>query len=54
MNVRERILTIQLLNKINANPAAAKKLGIIWENSPGELGDQANACAERIKSCVHL
>lgn len=42
MSIRERILIIRLLDKINANPPAAKKLGTIWESSPGELEDQAN------------
>lgn len=37
LSVRERILAIRLMDKVNANPAAAKKLGIVVVNGPGDL-----------------
>lgn len=37
--MRERICAIRLMEKVNKNPAAAEKLGIIVMNDPGE---QAN------------
>lgn len=37
LSVRERILAIRLMDKVNANPAAAKKLGIVVVNGPEDL-----------------
>ena len=36
MTVRERILSIRLMEKAKANPAAAEKLGITVGNPPGK------------------
>jgi hypothetical protein len=36
LNVRERILTIRLMEKISANPAYAKALGLVVKNGQGE------------------
>jgi len=36
VSVRERILTIRLLEKVNANPAYAKVFGIVAQNGPAE------------------
>lgn len=33
VGVKERILAIRLLDKVNANPTAARKLGIAVENA---------------------
>lgn len=37
LGVRERILAIRLMDKVNANPAAAGKLGIVIVKDPGDL-----------------
>jgi hypothetical protein len=34
LSVKERILAIRLMDKVNANPAAAEKLGIVIEKIP--------------------
>ena len=47
MTTRERILVIRLLDKINANPAVAKKLGIVWESRSEGFEDQANPGTEQ-------
>ena len=36
MSVRERILTIRLMEKVNANPAYADAFGIVVENGHAE------------------
>ena len=36
MSVRERILTIRLMEKLNANPAYADAFGIVVENGHAE------------------
>ena len=41
MSVRERILTIRLMEKANANPAHAEAFGIMVINRPAKLGKPA-------------
>jgi len=36
VGVRERILTIRLMEKVNANPAYAEAFGIVAQNGPAE------------------
>ena len=36
MSVRERILTIRLMEKMNANPAYAEAFGIVAKSGPAE------------------
>jgi len=36
LNVRERILTIRLMERISANPDYAKALGLVVKNGPSE------------------
>ena len=36
VSVRERILTIRLMEKVNANPAYAEAFGIVAQNGPSE------------------
>lgn len=36
LGVRERILTIKLMEKVNKNPAAAQKLGIVVRNGSAD------------------
>lgn len=38
LGVRERIRAIRLMEKVNKNPAAAEKLGIIVMNALGDQG----------------
>ena len=38
MSVRERILTIRLMDKANANPAYAEAFGILIVNRPARSG----------------
>lgn len=38
MGIRERIRAIRLMEKVNKNPAAAEKLGIIVMNGLGAQG----------------
>lgn len=45
--MRERICAIRLMEKVNKNPAAAEKLGIIVINGPG---DQVKPGPEKAKS----
>ena len=40
VGVKERILTIRLMEKLNANPAYAEVFGIFLPNSPAEPGKQ--------------
>ena len=40
MSVRERILTIRLMEKVNGNPAYAKVFGIVVVNSSAESTEQ--------------
>ena len=47
MGVKERILAILLMEKVNKNPAAAEKFGIIVINGPG---DQVKPGSEKTKS----
>lgn len=37
LRVSERILAIRLMGKVNTNPAAAEKLGIVIVKDPGDL-----------------
>ncbi len=39
LSVKERILAIRLMDKVNANPGAAEKLGIVVVNDPEKLRD---------------
>ena len=41
MSVRERILTIRLMEKVSANPAYAEALGIVVQNGLTERKRQA-------------
>ncbi len=36
LNAREQILTIRLMEKVNANPAYAEAFGIVAQNGPAE------------------
>lgn len=38
VDVKERIITIRLLDKVNANPVAAQKLGIAMVNELPNMG----------------
>lgn len=40
MSVRERILTIRLMEKAKANPAHADRLGIIIKSDPGKESEK--------------
>ena len=40
LNVRERILTIRLMERISANPSYAKVLGLVVEDGSGETNKE--------------
>ena len=46
MSVRERILTIRLMEKANADPAHAEALGILILNRPAKPGMPATFRSE--------
>ena len=51
MSVRERILTIRLMEKANANPAYAKAFGIVVVNGLAESEQQtaSNSASDKNK-----
>lgn len=42
LGVRERILTIRLLKKVNVSPAVAEKLGIVVINELRNMQEEIN------------
>ena len=50
MSVRERILTIRLLEKVNANPVYAKAFGIVVVNGLAESERQTDSNSAGNKS----
>ena len=51
MSVRERILTIRLMEKVNANPAYANAFGIVVVNGLAEFEQQtaSNSASDKNK-----
>ena len=50
MSVRERILTIRLMEKVNANPSVAEALGIVAQNRTAEPKRQTDLNSANYKS----
>ena len=50
VSVRERILTIRLMEKVNANPAYAEAFGIVAQNGPAEPVRQTASNSAKSKS----
>ena len=50
VSVRERILTIRLMEKVNANPAYAKAFGIVVANGQSEPNRQTASNSASNKS----
>ena len=50
MSVRERILTIRLMEKVNANPAYAEAFGIVAQNGLAESEPQTASNSAHDKS----
>ena len=50
MGVRERIFTIRLMEKVNANPVYAEAFGIVVVNGPAEPEQQTASNSANNKS----
>ena len=50
MGVKERILTIRLMEKANANPAFAQRIGLTASYGPVDAENRSDAHSEKQKS----
>ena len=50
LSVRERILTIRLMEKVNANPVYAEAFGIVAQDGPAEHARQTASNSANNKS----